>query len=130
MNNRIDKKYIDETLVEEIEEILDEINLRKKQCEGGRSQWLGERQAAMAVTHLLMQEKDMDFRDANKIGWSFVYKERENPCNLSDEEPIIKDEQQEDEKVEKVEKDDEQDDVPSQKPLVKLVEVNDSKKDE
>lgn len=87
MVDKINEGEVEEKLVEEIENKLEEMNLKEKQCNGGRSQWIGERQAAMTITHLLMEEKDMDFKDANKMGWSFVFRERRKPCALSHEEP-------------------------------------------
>ena len=60
---------------------------------------------------MMMTEENMDFRDANKLGWTFIYKERGKPCVLSNETPTGKgeqiDEQIDDETLDQMEKDEE-----------------------
>jgi len=60
--------------------------LKAKQCEGGKTRWVGEREAAMKLTHLFMDIDDMEFRDANKLAWQFVKEKKCEPCDIFNEE--------------------------------------------
>lgn len=71
---------------EKIHEILQKVELKQKQCAGGKTGWCGEREAAMKVTHLLLDEDDMDFSCAIKLAWQFVKEMRCEPCDVSDHE--------------------------------------------
>jgi len=64
---------------------IEKSNLRNMQCEGGKAKWVGERKAAMILTHLLMDKQDMNFGEANRLSWQFVKEERCKPCNLPKE---------------------------------------------
>ena len=91
MNEKINEEEpekADKVLVEEIEKKLEEFDLKEKQCNGGHIQWIAERQAALAISHILMRKKGIGFRDANKAAWQYVYDVRNKPCTLQNEESV------------------------------------------
>jgi len=89
--NKLDKtelKKLDKEMKTLIADEIEKSDLREMQCEGGKARWVGERKVAMILTHLFMDKQDMNFGEANKLGWQFVKDERCEPCELAKEEPI------------------------------------------
>ena len=86
MNEKKDLEKRRKEMEDKIHEIFHKIELKQKQCEGKKAAWLAEREAAMKVTHLLLDEEDMDFSCAIKLDWQFVKEMRCEPCAVSDHE--------------------------------------------
>jgi len=87
--DQLSKKEIEKRskeMEEKIDAELQKVDLKTKQCKGGKTKWLGEREAAMKLTHLFMETDNMEFRCANKLGWQYVKEERCKPCKLLNEE--------------------------------------------